>query len=276
LWSRAAAGSTRRRALVLAGLVLGCLFAVRIVLRDRDWNNDIVLYTRTLQLSPDAYTIENSLGAVYWKAGDYDKAESAWRAVIAKHPDDPGALNNLGLLANQRHQYAEALGLFKRAIELSPRIGELHINLAETYQFMGMPGLAEPQLRTAVTLSPQSTRARNKLGQLLFEKGQVSEAEEQFRASVQVRPNSLAYDYLGMLSIRRTDVREAEHDFRAALSMENTDSYAHFGLGDILQAAGRKSEALRHYQAGLVADPTNAQARAAVQALERQGVTAAQ
>jgi tetratricopeptide (TPR) repeat protein len=52
--------------------------------------------------------------------------------------------------------------------------------------------------------------------------------------------------------------------------LENSDSYAHFGLGDILQAAGRKDEALRHYQAGLVADPTNARARAAAQALERQ------
>jgi tetratricopeptide (TPR) repeat protein len=270
LWWRAAARPAQRRALLLAGFMVGGLFAVRIVMRDRDWNNDIVLYNQTLELSPDAYSIQNNLGAVYWKAGDDDKAERAWRGVFARNPDDPLTLNNLGLLANRRHQYGEAKAFFQHAIELNPGAAELHLNLAETYQFMGMPDLAEPQFRAAVALSPLDTRARNELGQLLVEKGRMREAEEQFRASVHGRPTAFAYDYLGMFSYRRGDVREAERDFRAALSLENSDSYAHFGLGDILRAAGRKDEALRHYQAGLVADPTNAQARAAAQALEQQ------
>ena len=36
-----------------------------------------------------------------------------------------------------------------------------------------------------------------------------------------------------MLNIRRGAVGEAARDFRAALSLEESDSYAHFGLGDI-------------------------------------------
>ena len=97
---------------------MGGLFAARIVIRNRDWNNDIVLYTRTLELSPDAYLILNNLGTVYWHEGALDKAESAWRRVLALNPNNADALNNLGLVAGRRKQYAEAAEFFQRAIEL--------------------------------------------------------------------------------------------------------------------------------------------------------------
>ena len=54
LWCRAASRPAQRRALALAGVTVGGLFAARIVIRNRDWNNDLVLYTRTLELSPDS------------------------------------------------------------------------------------------------------------------------------------------------------------------------------------------------------------------------------
>jgi tetratricopeptide (TPR) repeat protein len=135
---------------------------------------------------------------------------------------------------------------------------------------MGLRGPAELQLRAAVALSPLNIRARNKLGELLFAAGSPNEAEEQFRASVRSSPNALAYDYLGMFSIRRGDAGEAARDFWAALSVEESDSYAHFGLGDLYMLTGHKAEALRQYQAGLVKDPTNPQALAAVQKLRQQ------
>jgi tetratricopeptide (TPR) repeat protein len=270
LWSRAAARPAQRRALVLAGIALGGLFAARIVTRNRDWNNDIVLFTRTLDLSPDAYQVLNSLGGVYWREGDLDKAESAWRGVPAGKRDYPEALNNLGLLANQRQQYAEAKGFFQRAMELKPNLADPHLNLGDTYLKMGLRGPAELQFRAAVAISPIDTRARNKLGQLLAETGRQEEAEEQFRASLRSRPNALAYDFLGMFSIRRSSVGEAERDFRAALSLDESDSNAHFGLGFLCKAAGRKAEALSQYEAGLVKDPTNPQALAAVQKLRQE------
>ena len=102
----------------------------------------------------------------------------------------------------------------------------------------------------------------------------MSEAEAQFRASVRNEPNVLAYDFLGEIDIRGGAVGEAERDFRAALSLDESDSNAHFGLGFLDKAAGRKAEALREYQAGLAKDPNNPQALAAVQKLQQQSATA--
>ena len=184
LWSRTAPRPARRRALVLAGLAVGGLFAARIVIRNRDWNNDIVLYTRTLELSPDAYVIQNNLGTVYWHKGAWDKAESVWRTALAQNPNSAEALNNLGLVAGRKKQYAEAAEFFQRAIKLNPDGADPHRNLGTTYRLMGMVGPAELQLRAALALSPLDYRVLNELGRLLLEEGRVGEAEDQFRASV--------------------------------------------------------------------------------------------
>jgi Flp pilus assembly protein TadD len=270
LWSRAASHPVQRRTLVLAGLVVCGLFAARIVTRNRDWNNDIALYNQTLELSPDAHILLNDLGVAYWRQGDFDKAESTWRRVLAADPTHASALDNLGRSAIRRHQYAEAVEFFRRAVKCAPSEPEPLLHLGETYLQMGRRGPAEVQFRAAIALSPLNPDALNDLGQLLFAAGRPAEAEEQFRASLRSRPSVAAYDYLGMLSIRRGDVGEAARDFRAALVLDESDSYAHFGLGDIYTLTGRKVEALSQYQAGLVKDPTNPQALAAVQKLRQQ------
>jgi tetratricopeptide (TPR) repeat protein len=275
LWSRAGPRPAQRRALVLAGFTLGGLFAARIVIRNRDWNNDIVLYTRTLELSPDADGILNNLACAYWFGGAREKAESVWKRALAVNPNNAEVLGNLGVLALRKKHYPQGAELFQRAIKLRPDEPEAHLNLGETYLKMGLRDPAEPQLRAAATLQPLNTRARNKLGRLLFDEGRVSEAEDQFRASIRIEPNALAYDFLGMLNIHRGAMGEAERDFRAALSLDGSDSNAHFGLGFLYKAAGRKAEALSQYQAGLVKDPNDPQALAAVQKLRQQSAHAA-
>jgi Flp pilus assembly protein TadD len=275
LWSRTAAGSAQRRALLLAGFAVGGLFAARIVIRNRDWNDDIVLYNRTLDLSPDASVILNNLGTVYWHRSLSDKAESAWRKALTLDPNDASALNNLGLVAGRKKQYAEAAEFFQHAVKLRPDESDPHRNLGTMYRLMGMAGPAEFQLRMALALSPLDYRVLNELGRLLLEEGRVSEAEDQFRASVRNEPNVLAYDFLGEIDIRRRAVGEAERNFRAALSLDESDSNAHFGLGYLYKAAGRNAEALSEYQAGLVKHPTDPQALAAVQKLRQQSAHAA-
>jgi tetratricopeptide (TPR) repeat protein len=274
LWSRAAPRPAQRRALVLAGLVVGGLYAARIVTRDRDWNDDIVLYNRTLDLSPDAYIIVNNLGTVYWHRGFSDKAESAWRRALTLNPNDSSALNNLGLVAGRKKHYPEAAEFFQRAMKLRPEEPDPHRNMGTMYRLMGMAGPAEAQLRMALELAPLDHITLNELGRLLLEEGRVSEAEAQFRASARNEPNVLAYDFLGEIDIRQGAMKEAERDFRAALSLDESDSNAHFGLGYLYKAAGRKAEALSEYQAGLVKDPTNPQALAAVQKLRQQSAAA--
>jgi tetratricopeptide (TPR) repeat protein len=267
LWRRAAPSPAHRRALVLAGVVVGGFYAARIVVRNRDWNNDIVLYSRTLELSPGVYILQNNLAIAYAQQGALDKAENLWRDLLLQNPDDARVLNNLGSVTSTRKEYAQAAEFFERAVKIKPGDASAHANLGVLYRRMAMPGRAEAEDRIALTLTPVNYGARNELGEVLFEEGRLREAEEQFSVSVGTQPNALAYNYLGTISLRRGASGEAEKDFSAALNLEPDDSYAHFALGDLYQFAGRRAEALREYEAGLMRDPNNPRALAAVQKL---------
>jgi Flp pilus assembly protein TadD len=136
---------------------------------------------------------------------------------------------------------------------------------------MGEHEKAELQFRAAVALSPLDAEARNKLGKLYFDTGRLAEAEEQFRRSVESKPNWTAYSSLGDIYLRGENPARAEQAFCQVLTLNPFDSHAHFSLGGIYAASGRRNEAIREYQAGLETDPANAQAHAALEKLRSKG-----
>jgi tetratricopeptide (TPR) repeat protein len=139
---------------------------------------------------------------------------------------------------------------------------------------MGQRAEAELQLRAAVALAPLNVDARNRLGKLYFETGRWAEAEEQLRRSVENEPNATGFSGLGDIYLGRGERARAEQAFREAVAVAPFDSHAHFSLGELCAAGGRTPEAIREYQAGLETDPTNAQARAALQKLRSEGAGA--
>jgi tetratricopeptide (TPR) repeat protein len=263
----------RKALLGVLGLV-AALYAVRVVTRNRDWRDDVVLYTKTLAVSPDSYHIRNNLGTVYWKQGQAEAAEREWREALKLAPRNAIIMNNLGLAETKRKRYAEAVAYLRRAMRLKPSYTDPHLNLGATYEEMGRREEAELQLRAAVALAPLNVDARNRLGKLYFETGRLAEAEEQFRQSVESEPNGTGFSGLGDIYLRRGERARAEQAFRAAVALNPFDSHAHFSLGELCAAGGRTAEAIREYQAGLETDPTNAQARAALQKLRSEGAGA--
>jgi len=265
LWE-AAAGYNRvwRRNLAAAVAVVVALCVVRIVTRNRDWRDDVALYTHTLGLEPQAFLIRNNLGAVYWKRGNVDEAERQWTQALEDGPQQPIMLNNLGLVATRRKQYPRAVEFFQRSMRLKPDYTDAHLNLGVAYSEMGLRDLAESQLHAALVLSPLNVDAHNRLGELYLQDGKLGAAVEQFEASVRSEPNEPGYDDLGDVYCREGERERAEPAFRQAIVLNAFDSHAHFGLAAMEATAGRNRDAIRDYEAGLESDPNNREARAAL------------
>jgi tetratricopeptide (TPR) repeat protein len=261
-------GPVARRTIFAAAFALAALCCVRIVTRDRDWRDDIQLYTVTLAASPDAYPIRNNLGTVYWHLGNVRAAEREWNEALPFHPQNAIVLNNLGLVCVKEKRYDDAIEYFHRAMQLKPNYTDPHLNLGSAYAEIGRNQEAELQLRAAVALSPLNTRARNELGKLVLDAGRLAEAEEQFRRSVESEPNVVAYDSLGDIYTRRGQSDKGEEAFGRAVSLESFDSHGHFGLAALYAASGRTSLAAREYEEGLKTDPSNREALAALRQLK--------
>jgi tetratricopeptide (TPR) repeat protein len=255
-------------ALASTASVLAMLAVWRIGTRNPDWNDDVRLYRRTLEFSPDAYVIHNNLGEVYWKQGRKQLAEQEWRVAEKLAPDADYILANLGLVLSDQGRYPEAIADLNRAIQLRPNASGTHVDLGMTYRQMGSLKDAEKELELAVRLSPLSAFARQQLGELYFDEGRFAEAESQFRASLASQPTVDAWFGLGLAQWREGDTAEAERDFKAAQQLDPTDGRAHFMLGLLYGATGRYLQAVSEYQAGFRIDPSNPQAQAAFQRLQ--------
>lgn len=258
-----------RRAMVAAALVVAALCVLRIAARNRDWRDDVTLYARTLEVTPESPRVMDALGLAYWRDGQLDAAEQEWRRLLASHPEMPSPWNYLGVVLAEKKQYAEAVRCFRRSLELAPSSADAHLNLGAAYAEQERMDLAEIEFRAAISLSPLSVPAHNVLGKLYFDSGRLRAAEEQFRQSLAVEPSVAAYDYLGDIDVRSGDRGRAEQAFKQALALNASDSRAHFSLGGLYRSTGRPEQARREYLAGLETDPKNTEALAALEELKQ-------
>ena len=202
-WTGTETQSASRKALrqivPLTFIVIAGVYTVIVIQRNRDWRNDEVLYRRTLEVQPDAQLIRTGLGAVYAKRGDWDAAEHEW--ILALGPAKPYAatLSNLGLLRMNQKRYREATDLFSQAIRLRPQYLAPHLNLAEMYVKINDPVDADREFRTAVSLAPLNTYARNSYARFLLSQRRFSEARVQFADSAAADPKSQALDNFGVV-----------------------------------------------------------------------------
>ena len=269
LWTAARRQSRASRvALALVGTALATVAVVRVVLRNRDWKDNVVLFRKTLALSPDAYAIHTNLGKVYWDRGQRDLAGQEWQTAINLSPNMPVTLNNMGLLLTSEHRYDEAINYLRRSIQVSPGDTMAHVDLGVAYEELGLRQEAEQELSTAVSLSPLNILARNELGQIYNDEERYSGAEREYRASLAVRPNLAAWLGLGLARWRQGDILEAEAAFRKAQAAGPADGGIRFLLALLYSSTGRKAEAIKEYQAGFQVDPTNPGARAEFQKLQ--------
>src|SRR5262249_35441622 len=78
-----------------------------------------------------------TLGREYYRAHDFDAAESCLREVSERHPGLPDVWNMLGVIHHARGRMADAERSFEAAVKLNPGYTEAALNLAVTYNDLG-------------------------------------------------------------------------------------------------------------------------------------------
>lgn len=190
LWITASSrGPVFRRSLMTALASLAVLCVFRIVTRNRDWQNDVVFYTRTLAASPDAYPIQQNLGTSYAAKGNLEAAERAWREVLKFAPDNVTTLNNLGNLYLMQRRWWEAIGSYQRAIHADPTSAGSHLNLGNAYTLVGLWEDAELQLRAGLALAPRNSDGYAGLGVVYWRKRDRARAESAFQRALFLNPS---------------------------------------------------------------------------------------
>jgi predicted O-linked N-acetylglucosamine transferase (SPINDLY family) len=131
-----------------------------------------------------------NLGNALSETGQIDEAIGAYRKAIQLRHDQVEAHNSLGAALTRIRRYDDAVKCYETVMRLQPNHADAYTNLSLALKHMGKDDQAIEAARTAVQLNDRSTEAHNNLGFALYDVGRLDEALAELRRAIEVDPTS--------------------------------------------------------------------------------------
>lgn len=181
------------------------------------------------------------------KAGQLATAEATYRRVLRDRPNDPDALNFLGMLRCQASDPAEAVTLLRRAVDADPSNPHAWLNLGNVLVILHQDEEARAAFTKATELAPNLAMAWFNLGVCLGRCKQPLEAASALHRALKIEPGHLrAYESLGLVLHRLGNYAEAAEVFQEWLDHDPANPFARHMLA-ATSGAGAPSKAADEY-----------------------------
>lgn len=192
------------------------------------------------------HALETALAA--HQAGELERAEAGYRAVLERNPGNVDALQYLGLIAQQRGDGITARKLMEEALSHpgSAANGTLLNNMASMLVRLGDHELAETHYRMALATETAPADTRRNLGVLLRLRGRLAESRSLLEEVVRATPDhAQAWRDLVDVQLMEGDYPAAAESCRTCFELEPENARVRAYLALILQTLGRNAEAAR-------------------------------
>jgi len=239
--------------------VMLCEFA-SLAMKLEKWSDAEEALVTAANLAPELPNPHTLLGFLYFERGMLEKAVSCFQKSMALEPS-VGVLTSLGVAQLELGLTEDARASLEQAVRIDPDYEESYYNLGLSYRETE-PSRAIDLFEKAVKLDPEYAQAHRELGWALSRlKEQDAEAEYHLRKAIELNDeDGWAYIYLGNILWQREDLSAAEQSFKKAVEVWSEIAVPYWCLALFYEHLGRKAEAERLYQQGLDLDPDNPQA----------------
>jgi len=170
--------------------------------------------------------------------------------------NDPGALNNLGVLYFRKGLYQDAMEQFKKALKVDSRFNLALENLQYLFSETGIEDPDVKKWKEMVDKDPENDEALLRLGVSYKNMGKLDEAVHALKELVNRNPDHyMARIHLGSALKSLGLNQEAMDHYLAAAENVNKSAVFHTELGEIYYNLGRTEEAIGELRAAIKLDP---------------------
>ncbi len=223
----------------------------------------IVFSTVLAALAPAIPTAAQPGGDWSVKRDPFDQRVVArYKAILAKHPDDAGALAKLVALYRRYRTVAKLVGEYEQALAGKPDSFALNAVLGYLHEREGAADKALPYFQKAAALHPDDAGVQLNVGDLLRNAGQPAGARAAYDAALAATKNKKlkvrALRALADLSLGAGDIATARNYYDKYLAIEPHNHQVRIELGDALLNHGKALDAVAVYkqaESGLKSDP---------------------
>ncbi|MBV8206480.1 MAG: tetratricopeptide repeat protein [Acidobacteria bacterium] len=192
----------------------------------------------------------------------------------ATKSSDASSLLKSGRAALQSRDYAGAVGLLKKALELDPALKDAWNSLGLAYTDLHQYEDAISALHKLIEIDPESRYAYNNLGRVFYMQNKLDEARQAYEKQIEINPrDGTAHKNLGGLLLREKEYEYSLRELQQAASLLPKDAVVQERIGNVYLASGAPEKALDAFSLAIQNAPTPPTFNTIAYALAEKGVS---
>ncbi len=161
----------------------------------RDFQTATRLYKELLRNEPDNLEYLSTIGSIYVKSNEDEKALPYYQRIIELFPHSVSAMNGIGAIYRRLRRYDESIEILQRALNENKDVANVYYTLGFTYREMGLYDEAIECFENVIDENANDVLAYNHLGSIYSAKGDFQKAIEIFKHGLQIDQNHPILNY---------------------------------------------------------------------------------
>jgi Tfp pilus assembly protein PilF len=213
--------------------------------------------------SQQAAEVHVGLGRSLEKRGDLNQATAAYLEAQKRDPGCLDACLRLAVVYDRQGKFQDSAVQYGKALKLAPKNPDVYCDLGYSLYLQKRWPEAESNLRRAISLKADHSRAHNNLGLVLARTNRLDDAAAQFREGG-CKPADAYVNVAFALTLDR-QWEAAKLQYQHALAIDSTSQPAHDGLRNLEKLRQSMESQSNHRSAGIT-EPVQATASRPVEA----------
>jgi len=163
-------------------------YAFRTIVRNRDWKDDITLFTSAVSTYPGSAKMHHAIADVYAEKGYLDEAILGFRHALGIR-EEAMTYNNLGNAYGLKGAYVPARAAYRKATDIEPEFAEAWMNLGVTALRIGEVEVAAEAFGRAADLKSDDEETQFNLARSLEGMQEFVGAVEAYERALVLRPD---------------------------------------------------------------------------------------
>ncbi len=204
---------------------------------------------RVRTLTPNAPSALINLAKAYRRVERLDEAAALYQTAMQLDERDFDAVSGYVSLCIENKKIADAYAtldaMSTRNSGRADVLAALHFLRSQVLSSVGKSAETEAELSTAIQLDPDYLPAYTAYAAILAGRNEIPQAIDEYKKVIAARPSSSIYTMLGILEDARGNTAEAEKNYRAALELAPNSPVAANNLAWLIaESQGNLDEAL--------------------------------
>jgi tetratricopeptide (TPR) repeat protein len=237
--------------------VSAALAEARMLYQDGRLTEAEHIVRRIVQVYPNNAEALYLLGAIAYRAQQYDMSARHMQRVLALQPRHHDAQLTLGMAYRMQKKTKEALTVLRKAATMKPGSFDNRYHLALAELEGGDLKAGAKHLERAAKINPDSALVRNTFAGVLYQLGDVEESLRQLRKAAALAPEAPDIQHNLAVTLQNSGLNdEAVEQFRKVLALQPDHFDAMYGLANSLVSLRQLDEAYALLQRLLKEGPT--------------------